>query len=103
MRVQAPPRRWLIYLAAAGPGLIAAAAGNDQASDFSQAPRDKSGDAVVAEIESVTNACRNGHDILQRAPQFDSYHIVVGVHPEARVAEVALHTGGKIGVFGRDC
>jgi len=28
MRVQAP-RRWLIYLAAAGPGLIAAAAGND--------------------------------------------------------------------------
>ena len=28
MRVQAP-RRWLVYLAAAGPGLIAAAAGND--------------------------------------------------------------------------
>ncbi|HEX4434198.1 MAG TPA: divalent metal cation transporter [Acidimicrobiales bacterium] len=29
MKMQAPPRRWLIYLAAAGPGLIAAAAGND--------------------------------------------------------------------------
>ena len=28
MRVR-PPRRWLVYLAAAGPGLIAAAAGND--------------------------------------------------------------------------
>ncbi len=28
MRVQAP-RRWLVYLAAAGPGLVAAAAGND--------------------------------------------------------------------------
>ncbi len=29
MRVEAPRRRWLVYLAAAGPGLIAAAAGND--------------------------------------------------------------------------
>ena len=29
MRLGAPRRRWLIYLAAAGPGLIAAAAGND--------------------------------------------------------------------------
>ncbi len=29
MRVVAPRRRWLIYVAAAGPGLIAAAAGND--------------------------------------------------------------------------
>jgi Mn2+/Fe2+ NRAMP family transporter len=29
MRVPAPRRRWLVYLAAAGPGLIAASAGND--------------------------------------------------------------------------
>ena len=29
MRLLAPRRRWLVYLAAAGPGLIAAAAGND--------------------------------------------------------------------------
>src|SRR5215469_2065039 len=38
---------------------------HDQAGDLRQAARDECGNAVVAEIESVTDACRNGHDILQ--------------------------------------
>ena len=50
---------------------------------------------VVAEPEAVADAGGDGDDVLERAAEFDSDDVVVGVDTEAGIAEFALHGGGE--------
>ena len=74
-----------------GHGFLAAAAGHGQPRDLSQAAGDESGNGIVAESQSVAHSGRDGDNVFQRSAEFNSDHIVVGVKPEAGIAEFALH------------
>ena len=45
----------------------------------------------MAESQSVAHSGRDGDDVFQRAAKFHSDHVVVGVDPEAGIAEFTLH------------
>ena len=82
-----------------GHGFLAAAAGHSQARDLSQAAGDESGNGIVAESQPVAHAGRDGDYVFQRAAEFHSDHIVVGVEPEAGIAEFALHRFRQLGIL----
>ena len=85
-----------------GHGFLTPAARDDEARDLGEAAGDEGGDGVVAQSESVANAGGDGDDVLERASEFDSDDVVVGVNAETGIAELALHGGGKLRVGGGD-
>ena len=57
----------------------------------------------MSEAEAIANAGSDGDDVLERAAEFHSYDVIVGVNPETRIAEFALHDGGEFLVRRGDC
>ena len=47
----------------------------------------------MSETETIANASRNGDYVFERATQLDANHVLIGVEPEARIAEGVLHPG----------
>ena len=64
-------------------GFRTPAAGNHQASDLGQSAGDERGDGIVAQAQAVANTGGNGDDVLERAAQFDSDDVLVGVDAKA--------------------
>ncbi len=78
-----------------------AAAGHCQTRDLSQAASDESCDGIVTESEPVAHSRRDRDNIFQRAAEFHSHDIVVGIKTESGIAEFALHGLREFGIFRR--
>src|ERR1700680_4925469 len=81
-------------------GFGPSSAGHYQARHFGEATRDQRSYGIVSQTQAVADAGGDRHNIFQRAPQFHANHIVVGIDPEARIAEFPLHQVPELGVAG---
>src|SRR5690606_17642583 len=56
-----------------------------------ESTRDQRGSRVVAEAESIGHTDGDGHDVLERATQFNTHDVVMRVDSELRVAAELLY------------
>src|SRR5580704_1454986 len=71
------------------------AAGYHQARHLRQAAGDERRNRVMAQSQPVANSGSDRDGILQRASQFHADHVVVGINPKLRIAELILHGFGQ--------
>lgn len=85
-----------------GHGILAAAAGHDQAGDLGQAAGDQGRDRVVSQSEAIANPGGDGDNILQRAAKFHASYITVGINAKTRITEFSLDGFRQFTVAGCD-
>ena len=67
--------------------------GAGQPRDLREAARDQRGQRVVPETQPLDHARGDRDDVLQRAADLDTRHVVAGVEPQPRPAKMFLHGG----------
>ena len=75
--------------------------GDAEALHLHQAARQQRGLGVVAELQTVADARRDGEHVLERSGEFHPDEVGVGVDPQPVAAEVVLHPSCECGIFAR--
>jgi len=82
-----------------GHGRGFSAAANREARDLCEAARDESRHAVMSQTEAIADSGSDRNHVLKRASHLDADDIIVGVNPEAGIAELALNVLRKLAIL----